>query len=98
QPVASGCRAAFAVGIGDENLPAGHAGVVAKDEELAMSAPKAGSRAWLAISGGITIPPVLGSRSTDLRGNFGGHEGRVLRDGDQLPLGETSAPSNRLAE
>ena len=33
------------------------------------------------------MSPVLGSRSTDLRGNFGGHEGRVLRDGDALPLG-----------
>jgi antagonist of KipI len=40
----------------------------------------------LAISGGIDVPLVLGSRSTDLRGNFGGHEGRALRDGDVLPL------------
>lgn len=92
------CGGAFAVRIGGENLPPGHAGLIAKDEELVMIAPKTGSRAWLAISGGIDVPPVLGSRSTDLRGNYGGHEGRALRDGDALPLGgkerrfETAAP------
>jgi antagonist of KipI len=77
----------FAVTVGDKNLPPGHAALVGKDEELIMTAPKAGSRAWLAISGGIDVPLILGSRSTDLRGNFGGHEGRALRDGDELPLG-----------
>ena len=86
QRVVAWCGGAFAVRVGDENLPPGHAGLVGKDEELVMTAPKAGSRAWLAISGGIDVPPVLGSRSTDLRGNFGGHEGRALRDGDTLSL------------
>ena len=60
---------------------------MAESEELVLRAPQEGARAWLAISGGITVPPVLRSRSTDLRGNFGGHEGRTLRDGDTLPLG-----------
>jgi biotin-dependent carboxylase-like uncharacterized protein len=45
--------------------------------------------AWLyiTVSGGIDVPPVLGSRSTYLPGRFGGLEGRVLRSGDRLPLG-----------
>jgi antagonist of KipI len=89
QRVVAWCGGAFAVRVGEENFPPGHAALVATDEELVMTAPKAGSRAWLAISGGIEVPPVLGSRSTDLRGNFGGHEGRALRDGDLLPLGTT---------
>jgi len=80
------CGGAFSVRIGEAELPAGHAGLVMKDDELIMTAPEAGSRAWLAISGGIDVPLVLGSRSTDLRGNFGGHEGRSLRDGDVLRL------------
>jgi antagonist of KipI len=84
--VVAWCGGAFAVTIGGENFPPGHAGLVEKDEELIMTAPKAGSRAWLAISGGIDVPPVLGSRSTDLRGNFGGYEGRALRDGDVISL------------
>ena len=85
--VVAWCGGAFTVRIGETNLPAGHAGLVAKGDELVMTAPQTGARAWLAISGGIDVPPVLGSRSTDLRGNFGGYEGRALRDGDALPLG-----------
>lgn len=88
--VVAWCGGAFSVRIGEENLPAGYAGLIAKDEELSMIAPKEGGRAWLAISGGIDVPLVLGSRSTDLRGNFGGHEGRALRDSDALPLGNSS--------
>ena len=87
QRLVAWCGGAFVVRVGGENLPAGHAGLIAKDEELLMVAPKTGARAWLAISGGIGVPPVLGSRATDLRGNFGGHEGRTLREGDELPLG-----------
>jgi antagonist of KipI len=104
QRVVAWCGGTFTARIGDEELPPGHAGLVAKDEELVLTAPPAGSRAWLAISGGIDVPLVLGSRSTDLRGNFGGHEGRSLRDGDILPLGngdlEIAAPwgSRRIAE
>lgn len=46
-----------------------------------------GARAWLAFAGGIDVPLELGSRSTDLRGGFGGFEGRALRSGDELKLG-----------
>lgn len=54
---------------------------------LRIGALRDGVRAWLAVSGGIDTPPVLGSRSTDLRGGFGGLDGRALRSGDRLPLG-----------
>ncbi|MBP6748778.1 MAG: biotin-dependent carboxyltransferase family protein [Xanthomonadaceae bacterium] len=54
---------------------------------LRIGALRDGVRAWLALSGGIDTPPVLGSRSTDLRGAFGGLDGRALRAGDRLPLG-----------
>ena len=80
------CGGAFSARIGEDNLPPGHAGFVAKDTELTMTPPNTGGRAWLAISGGIDVPPVLGSRSTDLRGGFGGYEGRALRDGDVVSL------------
>jgi antagonist of KipI len=46
---------------------------------------------WLAISGGIDVPLVLGSRSTDMRAGFGGLDGRALRDRDELPIGEMNA-------
>ena len=86
----------FTVSIGHETLPPGYPVRTEKGEELVMTAPKPGARAWLAISGGIAVPPILGSRSTDLRGNFGGHKGRVLRDGDVLPLGEMSLLPNQI--
>jgi biotin-dependent carboxylase-like uncharacterized protein len=46
-----------------------------------------GARACLALRGGIDVPLVLGSRSTQLRGSVGGFEGRHLRPGDRLPVG-----------
>lgn len=58
---------------------------------------KAGLRSWLAIAGGIDVPPVIGSRSTDLKAGFGGHLGRALRKGDRLPLGVPSLDAARLA-
>jgi biotin-dependent carboxylase-like uncharacterized protein len=53
---------------------------------------KKGARAYIAISGGIEVPVVLGSRSTYALGALGGHEGRKLQAGDQLPVG--SAPKS----
>ncbi|MBN8747049.1 KipI antagonist [Xylophilus ampelinus] len=50
-------------------------------------AASAGLRSWLAVAGGIDLPPIMGSRSTDLKAGFGGHEGRALKKGDRLPLG-----------
>ena len=81
------CGGAFSAQIGDANIPPGHCGFVVKGDELTVVAPDSGGRAWLAISGGIDVPVVLGSRATDLRGNFGGLDGRALRDGDELSLG-----------
>jgi biotin-dependent carboxylase-like uncharacterized protein len=43
-----------------------------------------GSRAYLALPGGIDVPIVLGSRSTCLAAGFGGIDGRPLRGGDRL--------------
>jgi antagonist of KipI len=82
------CGGEFDVRVGSTSLPAGHATFMSADEELVFNPPKLGCRSWLAISGGIEVPIVLGSRSTDLRGNFGGFDGRPLRDGELVPLGK----------
>jgi biotin-dependent carboxylase-like uncharacterized protein len=47
---------------------------------------RAGARAYIAVRGGIQVEALLGSLSTDLRGGFGGFEGRLLRKGDRLDL------------
>lgn len=54
---------------------------------------KRGARAYLAVGGGIDVPPVLGSRSTYALGALGGFEGRALRTGDVLALGTPKRPS-----
>ena len=61
---------------------------------LRLGACRNGARAYLACDGGIDVAPVLGSRSTDLRGGFGGHAGRALRAGDNVPLGAASADAH----
>lgn len=43
-----------------------------------------GMRAYIAVRGGIDVPTVMGSRSTYLKGRFGGLEGRALQAGDIL--------------
>ncbi len=53
---------------------------------LRIGALRDGTRAWLAFAGGIDVPLVLGSRSTDLRGGFGGFQGRALHGGDAIAL------------
>jgi antagonist of KipI len=81
------CGGAFDVKIGGAVLPPGRVGLVQAGQELSFDHPKLGCRAWLAISPGIDVAPVLGSRATDLRGGFGGFDGRPLRSGDVVPLG-----------
>jgi len=56
-----------------------------------------GMWAYLAVSGGVRTPPVLGSASTYLRGPFGGFDGRQLQAGDVLRSGTPSQPLNNLA-
>jgi antagonist of KipI len=80
------CGGEFDVQIGSQSLPAGHVAYLHSGDELEIGRPQIGCRCWLAISGGLNVPVVLGSRSTDLRANFGGIGGRPLRDGDILRL------------
>ena len=57
-------------------------------DKLSFGFLKSGARAYIAISGGIDVPVKLGSRSTYTLGALGGHEGRALKAGDTLPLGQ----------
>ena len=59
---------------------------------LTLGVASRGVRAYLAVQGGIGVPRLLGSRSTYARAGFGGFEGRALRAGDRLPVG--NAPGN----
>jgi biotin-dependent carboxylase-like uncharacterized protein len=55
---------------------------------------------YVAVEGGIAVPPVLGSAATFVRGGLGGFDGRALREGDAVPLARPRAaerPESRLA-
>lgn len=92
------CGGNFEARIGSTSLPAGHPALARSGEDFSIEAPAIGCRAWLAISGGIDVPIVLGSRATDLKAGFGGINGRALRDNEEFPLGQNSERSKSLAE
>jgi biotin-dependent carboxylase-like uncharacterized protein len=58
--------------------------IVREGDILFLKAPRTGCRAYLAVGGGISVAPVLASKSTNLASKFGGYEGRALRKGDLL--------------
>jgi biotin-dependent carboxylase-like uncharacterized protein len=68
-------------------LPAWWGCAVRKGQQLELRFPRRGARGYLCVAGGIDVPQVLGSRSTALRGGFGGLEGRPLQRGDVLACG-----------
>ena len=96
--VVAWCGAESPVHIGQEKIAPGQLALVRANEELIVDPGDSGMRGWLAVSGGIDVPQVLGSRATDLRAQFGGLEGRVLRDGDSLPLADLSPRSRSIAK
>jgi urea carboxylase len=59
-----------------------------------------GMRGYVAVAGGLDVPRVLGSRATFILGGFGGHQGRPLTEGDEIPVGrqENLAAPVRVAE
>jgi KipI family sensor histidine kinase inhibitor len=65
---------------------------LAAGDVVKLGPARAGVRAYVAVSGGIDVPLVLGSRSTYLRGRLGGLDGRALRREDVLRLGPAPLP------
>jgi biotin-dependent carboxylase-like uncharacterized protein len=53
---------------------------------LSFGRMESGCRAYVAVRGGIDLPSVLGSRSTYVRGGFGGIDGRQLKAGDEMEV------------
>ncbi|MEO1041733.1 MAG: biotin-dependent carboxyltransferase family protein [Pseudomonadota bacterium] len=58
---------------------------------LTLSASERGVRTYLAISGGFRASSVMNSLSTYLPAALGGFEGRTLKDGDRLHIGESES-------
>ncbi|HEX6132837.1 MAG TPA: biotin-dependent carboxyltransferase family protein [Longimicrobiales bacterium] len=82
----------------DRTLPLWCPVVAPRGSVLAFSSARAGCRAYVAIAGGIDVPAVLGSRSTDLIAGIGGVEGRALTAGDTLPIGAASQAAGGIRD
>jgi antagonist of KipI len=88
----------LAATIAGQPMPRGRPVAVRAGTVLTFGTPRASGRAWLAVAGGVAVPPVLGSRATYLRAALGGLAGRALQAGDELPMGEWSAAGRRVFE
>ena len=82
------CRAS----LNGQPLPPWWSGAADAGGELRLDPPSEGSRAYVAVGGGIEVPEVLRSRATDLKSVFGGLEGRALTRGDKLYIGLRFSP------
>ena len=68
---------------------------LAPGDAVRVAAARAGVRIYVAFSGGLDVPPVLGSRATYLRGRLGGVEGRALRRDDVVRVFPAPPPAVR---
>jgi len=71
--------------------------ILREGDVVKLGPARAGLRAYVALSGGLDVPSVLGSRSTYVRGRLGGLDGRALRKDDRLALFSAPLPPVRRA-
>ena len=69
-----------------------------KGSVLSFGGTRDGMRSYLAVPGGIDVPVVMSSRSTYLKGGFGGLEGRALKAGDVLRTLPVASPTRPVIQ
>jgi biotin-dependent carboxylase-like uncharacterized protein len=74
--------------INGEEAPTWETLQVREGDVLSFDYLKNGARSYLAVAGGVDVPVFMHSRSTYTLIGLGGHEGRALKEGDELGLGE----------
>ncbi|KAL4418864.1 hypothetical protein ABPG77_002620, partial [Micractinium sp. CCAP 211/92] len=89
------CGAEAPVMLDGQPVPMWQSFAVKRGQVVKVGATCGGSRAYIAIAGGLDVPEYLGSKSTFPGGAMGGHQGRALRPGDLLFL--EPADLSRLA-
>lgn len=90
--------AAIDATVDGERIPPNRPIAIRAGATLAFGRAKDGCRAYMAIAGGIDVPPVLGSRSADPRAGIGGGSGAALAAGERLACGEPTALSLALSD
>lgn len=77
----------FALTLDGERIPVHGPVYAGAGSRLTIGPAASGLRGCLAVYGGIDVPLLLGSRSTDLTCRLGGYRGRALKEGDEIPVG-----------
>ena len=85
----------FAPRLNGQPMPSWRTIVAPAGSTLVCGSARDGLRAYLAFCGGIDVAVLLNSRSTFTRAGFGGFQGRKIRAGDVLSIGDApgAAPS-----
>jgi biotin-dependent carboxylase-like uncharacterized protein len=86
--------ARFELTLDGHAVPVGAAFVARSGSRLRFGPRLHGARAYVAVEGGVAVPPVFGSRATHIVSRMGGIDGRALVAGDRLVLG-TRDPGRR---
>lgn len=81
----------FGASLDDADVPLWTSFVVKPGRTLRLGPTRSGARCYLCVEGGIAVTPFLGSASTHLLSGLGGHEGRALRKGDILKVGQAQS-------
>ncbi|WP_283610421.1 5-oxoprolinase subunit C family protein [Faecalispora anaeroviscerum] len=76
--------------LNDQPVPMWQTISVKEGDRLSFSPIQSGCRAYIAFAGGMDVPVIMGSKSTNLKAQMGGFEGRMLKRDDMVPL---KAPS-----
>ncbi len=76
----------FSATINDEPIPINTPIIVSANSILKFAKLVSGARCYLAVNGGLAIKKWLGSYSTHLKANAGGHCGRLLQKGDVINI------------
>jgi len=87
----AGAGASLAIGGEKVRVDAGQSVTLPGGETVEVVVGRQSACCYLAVEGGIAVPPVLGSASTYVRAALGGLNGRALRGGDFVSLGAARA-------
>jgi antagonist of KipI len=80
----------FGAQVDGRPLPPWKPWAILPGQRLSLGATKDFARCYLCIAGGVSVEPFLGSASTHLLSGLGGWQGRALRPGDVLPIGQVT--------
>ena len=92
------CGAEMNATLNGAAIPMWESLAVTAGQELACGFASKGARSYLAISGGINVPPVLGARATFHMAGIGGADGHALKDGQILHANGGEGVSGRCVK